>query len=64
MKSNDLKTEEKIYTVSEYLDFINSLIAPQKVVVQGEISQISPGNGYVFFSILDKNEKAVLKCFI
>lgn len=56
---------DKIYSVGEFVDFLNQVMAPQKAVVQGEASGVSePGRGYRFFKLLDKNEEAVLDCFI
>lgn len=56
--------KEKIFTVSEFLNFLNEILTPQLVVVQGEIGMkpnIRPN--YASFNLLDKKEKALLKCF-
>lgn len=57
--------KEKIFTVSEFIDFINSLIAKEKVIVQGEIGEkIVRYPSYCIFNLLDKNKDGILKCFI
>lgn len=58
------KEEEKVYSVSEFIDFINELLTPERAVVQGEINQFKSMNGYAFFTLVDKNEEAALNCFI
>lgn len=56
--------EEKVYSVSEFIDFINELLIPTRAIVQGEINQIKSMNGYAFFTLVDKNEEAALNCFV
>lgn len=56
--------EEKVYSVSEFIDFINELLVPKRAIVQGEVNQIKSMNNYTFFTLVDKNEEAVLNCFV
>ena len=57
--------EEKIFTVSEYIDFLNQILIPQKAVIQGEIGRkIDVRPKYSTFNLLDKSDKSVLKCLI
>jgi len=56
--------EEKIFSVSEFIDFVNELLVSRRAIVQGEVNQVNPGNGYVFFTLIDKNEDAALNCFV
>lgn len=58
------RSEEKIFSVGEFLGFLNELLSPQKAIVQGEIGEISHLDRYTFFKLCDKNEEAVLNCFI
>lgn len=58
------KEEERVYSVSEFIDFINELLVPERAVVQGEINQVKSMNGYTFFTLVDKNEEAALTCFV
>lgn len=62
--SFEASQEEKVYSVSEFIDFINELLVPKRAIVQGEVNQIKPMNGYTFFTLVDKNEEAVLNCFV
>ena len=54
---------EKIFTVSEFIDYLNEFLKPQIVTVKGEIGN-KPNNypNYSFFNLLD-DKGAVLKCF-
>ncbi len=56
--------EEKVYSVSEFIDFINELLVPKRAIVQGEVNQIKSMNNYTFFTLVDKNIEAVLNCFV
>lgn len=56
--------EEKIFSVSEYIDFLNRILAPQEAIIQGEISSVDNRGNYTFFTLHDKTEEAILKCFI
>lgn len=42
--------EEKVFTVSEFLDFLNKILVPQRVIVRGEIGEkIDEYPNYTFF---------------
>jgi len=57
--------EEKIFTVSEFIDLINKFLLSQKVVIQGEVGEkINSYPTFSIFYLLDKDREAVLKCFI
>ena len=57
------KIEEKVFTVSEFLDFLNNILKPCKVIVQGEVGEkIDNYPRFTFFRLLDKNG-AILQCF-
>ena len=56
---------QKIFKVSEFLDFLNSLLVPQKVIVQGEIgAKMAQYPKFTIFNLLDKDNEAILPCFI
>lgn len=60
-----IKSQEKVFTVSEFIDTINEILFTEKVIIRGEIGEkISQYPSYSFFYLLDKNENAILKCFI
>jgi len=56
--------QEKIFTVSEYVDCLNQILVPQRALIKGEVGKISGRDRYVFFSLRDKDEDAVLNCFV
>ncbi|MDD3735528.1 MAG: exodeoxyribonuclease VII large subunit [Candidatus Pacebacteria bacterium] len=65
-EKNDLEPapKEKIFTVSEFLDFLNTLIIPQQVIIKGEVGKpINSYPAYTFIKLLDK-EGSLLECFI
>lgn len=52
---------DKVFTVSEFLDFLNALLQPCRTVVQGEIGKELKGAPHLYFDLLDK-DGSVLKC--
>jgi exodeoxyribonuclease VII large subunit len=55
---------EKVFSVSEFLGFLNEVLKPCRAIVQGEIGEkISNYPRYVFFNLLDK-DGSILKCFV
>jgi len=56
---------QKIFKVSEFIDFLNTLLVPHKVIIQGEIgSKMGKYPRFTFFDLLDKDTQAILPCFI
>jgi exodeoxyribonuclease VII large subunit len=56
--------EEKIFTVSQFLDFINELISFEGMSVKGEISSWKPHPTGIYFSLKDKSDGAVMDCYM
>lgn len=57
------RIKDKIFTVSEFLDFLNTFLKPCQAIVQGEVGErVNNYPGYSFFNILDK-KGSILKCF-
>lgn len=54
--------EERIFSVREYLELTNELLAPLKVSVEGEISDLKVLPQWVFFSLKDSESGEVLRC--
>lgn len=54
----------KPYTIGGYLDFLNTEFKNYKARVQGEISSLDIRDGYLFFSLKDKNDESALSCFM
>jgi len=56
--------KQKIYSVSEYLDWVNSQIAVKTATIVGEVSKISEREKAVYFSIKDSEDNSMLNCLI
>ncbi len=57
------KIEERVFSVSEFLDFLNNILKPCRAVIQGEIGEkVYNYPNYTFFNLLDK-DNSILKCF-
>ena len=56
--------EEKVYSVSDFLNFVNSHLGQIKVNVKGEVSSIDIRKGYLFFTIKDADEECLMNCFM
>jgi len=56
--------EEKLFTVSKYLDLLNSKLRNNNARIQGEISSLNIGGNYLFFSLKDKYDESLLNCFM
>jgi len=56
--------EEKVFSVSEFLDFLNEKLKPCWAIIQGEIGEkIWNYPRFTYFNLLDK-DGSVLKCFV
>ena len=69
LESNDLplfqeSLRDSVLSVSQFLDLINDLVKPLKVTVKGEITSAQQRGNSIYFSISDKEEKAVLSCYM
>jgi len=56
--------EQHIFSVSEYLDLINELVASAKSYVQGEITELKLGSQWVGFTLKDSEDGSLLKCVL
>lgn len=56
--------KEAVFSVSEFLEFINQMLKPLRVTVQGEITSLKVRNGHTYFSITDPQENAKLDCIL
>jgi len=63
--SEDNTSEEgKTYTVSDYLDNVNSKLSTiESCKVKGEVSSVN-FKGHLYFSLKDKNDESILRCFM
>lgn len=57
--------DEIVFSVSEYIEFLNLKIKPFEVKIAGEVGQAQLGpTGHVYFSLKDEKGGAVLNCII
>lgn len=63
-ETEDDQEEDKIYSVSDYLDVLNSKLSKISATVKGEVSSISFSKGHAYYSIKDKDDESVLRCFM
>lgn len=61
---NGLSNEEKTFSVSEYLDYVNTILSAGRAVIRGEVGRVDHRDGYTFFTLLDKDNEAVINCFV
>ena len=55
---------DTIFSVSEFLDYINTLLEIKNYTIQGEITSISIREKAVYFTLSDKKEEAKLECLM
>lgn len=55
-----------VFSVSEYLDALNRSLKSVRAKIHGEVSGIQeyPGRSYLYFSIKDKKDGSMAKCFM
>ncbi len=58
------KNQEKIYSVSDFLELINSDLGKFHVKVKGEVSSVDMRDNYLFFTIKDLEQESVVSCFM
>jgi exodeoxyribonuclease VII large subunit len=57
--------EEKVFTVVEYVEILNTFFKAQAVKITGEISELKrAASGHVYFTIKDKAANGVMDCII
>src|SRR5690242_6237471 len=62
----ETSTPERIFSVSEFVEFLNILFEEHTFRVVGEITQFKRqnGSGHCYFTIKDKDAGSVLDCII
>jgi exodeoxyribonuclease VII large subunit len=60
-----LSFEDKVFTVAEYIEILNTFFKAQAVKITGEIAELKrAASGHVYFTIKDKSNAGVLDCII
>jgi len=58
-------TIEHIFSVSEYIEFLNEYLKPTESIVQGEVGEkISKYPNFTFFNLIDTKDKSSIQCFV
>jgi exodeoxyribonuclease VII large subunit len=57
--------KEKILSISEYIDFLNSGLKEYRAKIIGEVTEAKSGpTGHVYFTLKDEKDGAILNCII
>ena len=56
--------ENKIYSISEFLDFLNEKIMISEVKIKGEVTSVDIRERVIYFSLKDKNDESIINCLI
>jgi len=56
--------KEKIYSVSEFLDYLNDKISGEEIKLKGEVTSVDERERVVYFNLKDKEDGSVLNCLI
>ncbi|MFZ2226494.1 MAG: exodeoxyribonuclease VII large subunit [Candidatus Moraniibacteriota bacterium] len=57
------KREQKVYSVSDFLNLVNSSLRHINIAVRGEVSSVKLQN-HLYFSLKDKTDGSVVNCFM
>ncbi|HBM45489.1 MAG: Exodeoxyribonuclease 7 large subunit [Parcubacteria group bacterium GW2011_GWF2_38_76] len=59
-----IQPERDYFFVGEFLDILNEHLKSQKSFVAGEVTEFRAHDKWVSFSLKDKEDKSILKCFL
>jgi len=62
--TKEVKVENKVYGISEYLGFLNNEFFKYKSRVKGEVSGFKIQGSAIYFSIKDSEKEGVMDCFM
>ncbi len=63
----EINLEEKVndaLSVADYIAILNAALTKHGTRITGEVCEVKPWNGHVYFSLKDKNGEALLRCVI
>jgi len=64
MEENQDRKEEIVFSVAEFINYLNNILVQQKAVVKGEIyGKVNRRGQANYFVLKDKKEEAILSCF-
>ncbi len=55
--------KKKVYSVSDFLDLVNSSLRQMETAIKGEVSSVKFQN-HLYFSLKDENDESVINCFM
>lgn len=64
MNKKEIIGNKKPISVSAYIELVNEGLKKFDARIIGEVSEFKPKNGYIFFTLKDKDENGVISCFI
>lgn len=57
-------SKEKIYSVSEFLDYLNEKLIEEEIKLKGEVTSVDERERVVYFNLKDKEDGSVINCLI
>ncbi|MCK5123429.1 MAG: exodeoxyribonuclease VII large subunit [Candidatus Pacebacteria bacterium] len=57
-------TINKIYSVSEFLDYLNDKLGREEIKLKGEVTSVEERERAVYFNLKDKEDGSVISCLI
>lgn len=63
-KMSEEEADDNIYSVSKFLDLINSNLSNFVAKVKGEVSSVDVRSSYLFFTIKDAEDDSSMSCFM
>lgn len=56
--------ENKIYSISEFLDILNERLMISELRVKGEVTSLDQREKVIYFSLKDKDDESIINCLI
>ena len=56
--------KEKIYSVSEFLDYLNKKLMTEEIRLKGEVTSVDEREKVIYFSLKDEKDNSVINCLI
>ena len=61
---NLINQKEKVYSVSEFLDYLNDKLVGEEVKLKGEVTSVDERERVIYFNLKDKEDGSVISCLI
>ncbi|MBW6441056.1 exodeoxyribonuclease VII large subunit [Patescibacteria group bacterium] len=63
-KKAEINQDEKIYSVSGFLDYLNEKLSSTVAKVKGEVTSLDEREKVIYFGLKDKNDESIINCLI